>query len=569
MMAMAWLKNYANVCGDQMPDSPKIHLPSCSTKASVYKLMKEEIEEADGEICSETHFKRAWREELSYITIPQVNRFARCDTCSKLKSQLEACSNKKERCHLQQARELHLKQQRTEREKYYKHITKARRHPQKYMSIIIDGMDQKTTAVPHFVRDSKTSNGAWKLLTHVTGAIVHGRGQHCYVDVNEVPHDSNLSIMVLLLILQRYADQLPKVLYLQMDNCGRENKNKYVFAFLCLLVELEVFEKVKVSFLMVGHTHEDIDQMFSRISTRINRLNIYTLDDLIKQVPLAFQKANTTAERLSGVYNTRDWLSPAIEPIHRHSKPHCFKIVKGAEGKARISSKLWSTSPEWETPTGTPCLLTHLPDGQPEPVRPDFTSVDLRRLTRQMERLGPFLPDMSKRQWSDLLEELGRAESGEAEMNVRWPLADILMHPTDNALQLQMSGSSSTSCESEEPVPCRVHIGRKVTSRDAIVKAGDMVATYLQQYPREWPQVGQVINKKEGHLELQWFTGTTTSQWKPLTLSMPGVRGERQPWRETIMESAVITTPFTLTRSGRLPGDVQVELKELRDRYIV
>ena len=137
---------------------------------------------------------------------------------------------------------------RTEREKYYKHVTKAKRHPNKYLSVIVDGMDQHATAVPHFLRDSKSTNGAWKLLTRVTGTIVHGRGQHCYVDVNEVPHDSNLTIMVLILILKRYADVLPKVLYLQLDNCGRENKNKYVFAFLCLLVELGVFEKVSNMF---------------------------------------------------------------------------------------------------------------------------------------------------------------------------------------------------------------------------------------------------------------------------------------------------------------------------------
>ena len=136
---------------------------------------------------------------------------------------------------------------RTERQKYYKHITKARREPEKYMSVIIDGMDQQSTAVPHFVRESKSTNGAWKLLTHITGAIVHGRGQHCFVDLKEIPHDSNLTISVLLRVLQLYAPNIPKVLYLQLDNCGRENKNKYVLAFLCLLVELGVFDKVSIT----------------------------------------------------------------------------------------------------------------------------------------------------------------------------------------------------------------------------------------------------------------------------------------------------------------------------------
>ncbi|XP_076103616.1 uncharacterized protein LOC143072525 [Mytilus galloprovincialis] len=47
-------------------------------------------------------------------------------------------------------------------------------------------------------------------------------------------------------------------------------KQRFVFGFLSLLVELKVLKKIKVSFLMVGHTHEDIDQVFSRFSVWLN-----------------------------------------------------------------------------------------------------------------------------------------------------------------------------------------------------------------------------------------------------------------------------------------------------------
>ncbi|KAI8516383.1 hypothetical protein Bbelb_049640 [Branchiostoma belcheri] len=42
-----------------------------------------------------------------------------------------------------------------ERTKYNKHIRKAREHPGKYMSIIIDGMDQKKTALQHITEKIK------------------------------------------------------------------------------------------------------------------------------------------------------------------------------------------------------------------------------------------------------------------------------------------------------------------------------------------------------------------------------------------------------------------------------
>jgi hypothetical protein len=57
---------------------------------------------------------------------------------------------------------------------------------------------------------------------------------------------------------------LPQCLYLQLDNCVGENKNRYVFAFLSLLVAKGIFKQVYVGFLMVGHTHEDVDAMFSK-----------------------------------------------------------------------------------------------------------------------------------------------------------------------------------------------------------------------------------------------------------------------------------------------------------------
>ena len=69
----------------------------------------------------------------------------------------------------------------------------------------------------------------------------------------------------------------PKMLYLELDDCGRENKNRYVLAFLALLVEEKVFEEIEIGFLMKGHTHEDIDQLFSCVSRHLHKENTFTL----------------------------------------------------------------------------------------------------------------------------------------------------------------------------------------------------------------------------------------------------------------------------------------------------
>ncbi len=58
---------------------------------------------------------------------------------------------------------------------------------------------------------------------------------------------------------------LPRHLHLQLDNSWKDNKNQTVIALCSQLVGRGVFQTITLSFLMVGHTHEDVDALFSRV----------------------------------------------------------------------------------------------------------------------------------------------------------------------------------------------------------------------------------------------------------------------------------------------------------------
>jgi hypothetical protein len=65
--------------------------------------------------------------------------------------------------------------------------------------------------------------------------------------------------------------KLPPVLQIQANNYGWENKNIYMFGLYAALVVEGYFKEVQLSFLIVGHTYEDIEQRFSIISNTMKR----------------------------------------------------------------------------------------------------------------------------------------------------------------------------------------------------------------------------------------------------------------------------------------------------------
>ena len=55
-----------------------------------------------------------------------------------------------------------------------------------------------------------------------------------------------------------------------------------------MLVEMRIFQKVKVGFLLVGHTHDHIDQIFNHFSVTLKMKNVGSLPSLIECIKKAY-----------------------------------------------------------------------------------------------------------------------------------------------------------------------------------------------------------------------------------------------------------------------------------------
>jgi hypothetical protein len=200
---------------------------------------------------------------------------------------------------------------------------------------------------PYFHEKSKTSSEAFKQKYHLLGAIVHGIGMWVFTMSHRFQADSNATIEVLQRLLKEIEQKnpgkrLPKKLYVQMDNCVRENKNKYVLGYLSWLVQRRVFDEIQLSFLPVGHTHEDIDQMFSRIAIQLRTHNAVDLEELKTVVTNAIVKFNVRPEfrSIHSVANLKDWLTPYLNDIHGHAGREIlhFQLLPSPDG-AMIKTK--------------------------------------------------------------------------------------------------------------------------------------------------------------------------------------------------------------------------------------
>ena len=113
------------------------------------------------------------------------------------------------------------------------------------------------------------------------------------------------------------------------------------------------------------HTHERVDQFFSRLSVALNRQTALTLRQLLVILENAYRPA-AVFEPLNWVIDFKTWLTPHLKPKRKGtSKPHQFVIRKAdVPTGATIQTALWSHTELKEPfeifntlPTGTPFVV--------------------------------------------------------------------------------------------------------------------------------------------------------------------------------------------------------------------
>ncbi|XP_077986807.1 uncharacterized protein LOC144441142 isoform X2 [Glandiceps talaboti] len=412
-LAKAWLTNYVALMGDKMPNTDQIHLPSSMTKIHVYTDYLADTRQPQSQKISQSSFYELWSKEFNHVRIPKENRFAKCTVCDDLKRASHVKNDVNEKKAIVMDLKEHYLHQKKQRESYYNNIMRAKAQPDDYLSVIIDGMEQNCSNLPHFPKKTKENSTLWKLKTHLTGVLVHSEDlKLVFIDCNQWPHDSNLTCTILMnvfdIVSKRHGGNLPPVLYLQMDNSWRECKNRNILGFLAYLLKLGIFREVQIGYLMQGHTHEDADQMFSTISRTLKKKEAMTMGGLESLIEESFNGA--TCLQLKTMFDIKKHIGKHINNIHHHSGPHNFKLKVCTRGVV-ILYKDWMSGNSW-VEVNEPIMESIPQSPLIEMVIPNFFELKLTDVVKTVNGLykSGKIKEHEVEEWKTFVHDLRNAE---------------------------------------------------------------------------------------------------------------------------------------------------------------
>jgi hypothetical protein len=372
----SWLRDQEKSASDYMPTSDGVtRLPFfnataawCTYRALLRELKQFHLLPSYSWFC-ECKQADPSLERLRYMR--KTGTLGKCDKCGLYELELAKVqpSDDEAREALYMKYRGHLILQQMERLGYYQRRFLAVRYPRLFLSGILDGANQANFELPAIDRHLKSQSRKLRLKQGLVGVHFHGLGTYFYPLDSTIACGSRqtchaLSDALAHVATSAYRDsELPKTLFLQLDNCGSDNKNRFFFGFLSSLVANGTFDTIVCSFLIVGHTHEDIDQIFSVITSYMKGKVYLTFADFDETLRNAYHSSSPTetdnnragnnvyVRRTKTIGDYAGWVEPHLDDkFEGHSRPLCFVFQAQQMGTTRscvLKYRSFSVSDVW------------------------------------------------------------------------------------------------------------------------------------------------------------------------------------------------------------------------------
>ena len=167
-----WFANYVNRLAETMPHTGKKILPPSSWKA-IFEEYKKDFELDGHTTLGYSAFMKMKNNEsrFSDVKLPNLGTMGlkSCNECRQLYEIMHRAKTSSQMVKFRLLRRDHLEKASRERELYWTRRELARQTPRKFVSIIIDGMDQHKTCLPYYPRKSADTKSKLPFKVHVAG----------------------------------------------------------------------------------------------------------------------------------------------------------------------------------------------------------------------------------------------------------------------------------------------------------------------------------------------------------------------------------------------------------------
>ena len=265
---------------------------------------------------SEKEFLYLWRLVFPYVKVRKYkSSCGHCAVCTLLAEMRRKFKDKVGRREVTNLFALHRLASMGERRSYYDRRLLGQLYPHNFWSSIADGMQQNHCMLPWY---GNQKFPGFHAKQHLQGVLVHGDNVTVYRTFTNVKGGANLAIHTFLLSLEAYANahdgNLAKVIQHQIDG-GSENANKEFIAICILLVASGLVDKVILTRLLVGHTHEDIDALFAFIWKELRDTFVHTPSEFVALIKHALRKkGNVVVKDLFAIPDYCAMLEGRIDP---------------------------------------------------------------------------------------------------------------------------------------------------------------------------------------------------------------------------------------------------------------
>ncbi|KAL3687056.1 hypothetical protein R1sor_013365 [Riccia sorocarpa] len=364
-------------------------LPKALSRDDIYRKILGKMDAVGMTAISRVAFDNLWKKEFPNYGMYNSSAFAKCLLCVKFTTMLQRERRSAERAKLELDREKHLKHQMSGRTVYYSYRELSTSSPSLYLSFIHDAMDLAKTIIPRLCDKVKTLMSVQPLPLKVIGILNHGHepGVVAHVTVGGLwKSDPNYTITSIAKQLRDYENfhtdkklgdlhftnqtshplfnalmdeevfnttvlakkrqskeeffqmegaenselqastrMLPPNLYIQLDNSAKDNKNWAMMAFCSELVARGCCKMITMSFLVVGHTHEDVDAFFSKMNAAQGGKDIESLPHFLAVVYHA-QSSKAYPRVIQEVPNYKEHVKDYMEKITGQSAPVAIRF---------------------------------------------------------------------------------------------------------------------------------------------------------------------------------------------------------------------------------------------------